>query len=174
MSKSLGNYVGVTDPPKDMFGKVMSISDELMFRYYELLTDLSLAEIDALRKKMNEGAVHPKRVKMDLARRIVTDFHSQALAEEAEAEFESVFKKGNLPEDMPEHRLSPGTYRLSHLMVDTGTAKSRGEASRLIKQGAVELGGERFKADTEMSLSQPGDVVLKVGKSRFVRLVVEG
>jgi tyrosyl-tRNA synthetase len=96
------------------------------------------------------------------------------LAEEAEAEFESVFKKGNLPEDMPEHRLSSGTYRLSHLMVDTGTAKSRGEASRLIKQGAVEIGGERFKADTEMSLAQPGEVVLKVGKRRFVRLVVEG
>ena len=174
MSKSLGNYIGVTDPPKDMFGKVMSISDELMFRYYELLTDLSLAEIDALRKKMKEGAVHPKRVKMDLARRIVTDFHSRVLAEEAEAEFESVFKKGNLPEDMPEHRLSSGAYRLSHLMVDAGTAPSRGEASRLIKQGAVELSGERFKADTEVSLVQPGEVVLKVGKRRFVRIVVEG
>lgn len=173
MSKSLDNYVGVTDPPEEMYGKLMSISDELMFRYFELLTDLSLAEIDALRDKIKSGEMHPMKVKMDLARRIVVDFHSEAESRSAEQAFESVFRKGNLPEDMPEYRLSADLppLRISHLMVDAGMVSSKSEASRLIRQGAVEIDGDRVPKDRDMELSDSGSVVMRVGKRRFVRVI---
>jgi tyrosyl-tRNA synthetase len=173
MSKSLGNYVGVTDPPEEMYGKLMSISDKLMFRYFELLTDLSLAEIDSLREKTKSGEMHPMRIKMDLARRIVVDFHSELEARRAEQAFESVYRKRNLPEDMPEYRLSADRppLRISHLMVDAGMVSSKSEASRLIRQGAVEIDGDRVPKDRDLELSGSGASVLRVGKRRFVRVV---
>ncbi len=173
MSKSLGNCVAVTDSPDDMYGKIMSISDEFMFRYFELLTDMSLVEIDALRENIKSGEQHPMKVKMGLARRIVTDFHSETEARGAEEAFESVFRKGNLPEDMPEYCLPTDhrPVRLSHLMVDAGMVSSRSDASRLIRQGAVEIDGVRVSRDRDFELSDTGDAVLRVGKRRFVRLV---
>jgi tyrosyl-tRNA synthetase len=175
MSKSLDNYVGVTEPSKEMYGKLMSISDELMFRYYELLTDMSLAEIEKLRKQIKAGKIHPKRAKMDLAHQIVADFHSRAEAEQAEEAFEAVFRKGELPEDMPEYRLPQGakTVMLSRLMVDAGLVSSKSEAGRLITQGAVQIDGDRVPADRELAIESSGSFVLKVGKRRFCRVIHE-
>lgn len=167
MSKSLGNYVGVTDAPEEMFGKIMSISDELMFRYYELLTDLSLPEVEALRKE------HPKEAKMALARRIVADFHSEKAARSAEEAFESVFRRKELPEELPEVRLRKGggSKRISQLMVDSGLASSKSEALRLIRQGAVQMDGQRASEDLEIALRPKQSVVLRVGKRRFLRVI---
>src|SRR3990170_748079 len=173
MSKSLDNYVGVTEPPREMYGKLMSISDDLMFRYYELVTDTSLTDIQKLRREIEEGKVHPKRAKMDLARQIVADFHSAAEAERAEEAFEAVFRKKELPQDMPEYRLGKGSQplMLSHLIVDTGLASSKSEAGRLITQGAVQIDGHRIPADQELPMDGPRSFVLKVGKRRFCRVI---
>jgi tyrosyl-tRNA synthetase len=157
-----------------MFGKLMSVSDELMFRYYELLTDMSLADIEALRKKIQDGEAHPMRVKMDLARRIITDFHSDAEARGAEEAFRQVFSQKKLPDEMPEHHLAvgAGSVRLSQLMLDAGTVSSKGEAGRLIRQKAVEMDGVRVTNDQDLDLSEAGSLVLRVGKRRFVRIIV--
>jgi len=173
MSKSLDNYVGITEQPDEMFGKLMSISDVLMYRYYELLTDLSVADIDKLRRDVTAGKVHPKRAKMDLARRIITDFHSAAEAEQAESAFEKQFSKKEVPDDIAEYRLKKNAQPilLSHLMVDAGLAASKSEARRLIRQGAVQIDGERVPSDREIHPEASAGFVLKVGKRRFCRVV---
>ncbi|MGH9462380.1 MAG: tyrosine--tRNA ligase, partial [Vicinamibacteria bacterium] len=173
MSKSLDNYVGITEPPEEMFGKLMSITDDLMYRYYELLTDKTTSDIQTLRKEIEEGKTHPKRAKMDLARRIITDFHSAALAQQAEEAFEAVFRKKELPDEMPEYHLAKKAppVLLSRLMVDSGLATSKSEAARLIRQGAVQLDGERVPSDREIALQGTGEAVLKVGKRRFCRVI---
>jgi tyrosyl-tRNA synthetase len=169
MSKSLGNYIGVTEAPSEMFGKVMSVSDALMWKYYELLTDMSLAEIEALRAKGE-----PMQAKIDLARRIVADFHSKEKAEEAARHFDSVIRKKEMPDEIPEKALSSGNYSLSSLLLSTDLASSRTEAKRLIEQGAVSIDGRRAAVDETLSLAAPGGLVLKVGKRKFVRIVVTG
>ena len=166
MSKSLGNYVGVTEAPEEMFGKLMSISDELMWRYYELLTDLSLKEIEALKKKGE-----PMAAKMELARRIIEDFHSAPAARQAQEHFDSVIRKKEIPEDIPEHRTPKGKVLLSQVLVDGKLAPSRSEARRLIVQGAVAIDSERVKEDQE--LPGRGSLVVKVGKRRFLKVVFE-
>jgi tyrosyl-tRNA synthetase len=173
MSKSLDNYVGITEPPQEMFGKLMSITDDLMYRYYELLTDMSVTDIEKLRRDVASGKIHPKRAKMDLARKIITDFHSAALAEQAEEAFEAVFRKKELPDEIAEYRLEKKAQPilLSRLMVDSGLASSKSEASRLIRQGAVQIDGDRVPADRELTPSSAGSFVLKVGKRRFCRVV---
>jgi tyrosyl-tRNA synthetase len=169
MSKSLGNYIGVTEPPGEIFGKIMSISDQLMFRYYELLTDRSLAEIEALRQRIDRGELHPMEAKMDLARSLVATYHSEQEARAAEESFRSTFQQREIPEDLPLHRLS-GPCRLSQLMVEGGLVSSRGEATRLIKQGAVEIDGSRVASDIEIAPSGPESFVLRVGKRRFLKV----
>jgi tyrosyl-tRNA synthetase len=166
MSKSLGNYIGVTEPPEEMFGKVMSVSDALMWKYYEILTDMSLAEIEALKEKGE-----PMQAKMDLASRIVADFHSKEAAEEASRHFDSVIRKKETPDEIPEKALPAGAYSLSSLLVSSGSAPSRSEAKRLIEQGAVSIDGRRAEADDTLNLAAPGGLVLKVGKRKFVRIV---
>jgi tyrosyl-tRNA synthetase len=168
MSKSLGNYIGVTEPPAEMFGKVMSVSDAMMWKYYELLTDMSVAAIDALKAKGE-----PMQAKMDLARRIVTDFHSKDAAEEAARHFDSVIRKKETPDEIPEKVLPAGAYSLSALLVSTALAPSRSEAKRLIEQAAVSIDGRRAEADDTLELEEPGGLVLKVGKRKFVRIVVK-
>ncbi len=169
MSKSLGNAVGVTEPPDEMFGKLMSISDELTYRYYELLTDRTPAEIAALRAGVDGGTLHPKRVKQDLAVQIVSDFHSPREAEAARARFEAVFARGAAPEEMPSFAaVSP--MRMLDLLTSSGLARSRGEGRRLLSQGAVSLDGERVLQDMEVAAPADG-AVLKVGKRRFLRVV---
>jgi len=166
MSKSLDNYVGITEPANEMFGKLMSISDVLMWKYYELLTDMSVKDIEAVRAEGN-----PMRAKMDLARRIITDFHSKAAADAAQLNFDAVIRKKKVPDEMPEHRGGVEPIVLSRLLADVQLAASRNEARRLIQQGAVSIDGVRVSEDRE--LSGPGDFVLKVGKRRFLKVSLQ-
>jgi tyrosyl-tRNA synthetase len=145
MSKSAGNYVGILEPPNEMFGKVMSISDDLMWKYYELLTDLPVTEIDRLKSGVAAGTSHPKQTKIELAKRIVADFHAPGAADAAAEAFERRFAKKELPTDVPELTVAVGAdgRRLSNLMADVGLADSSSSAMRLLEQGAVRIDGER-------------------------------
>ncbi len=168
MSKSLGNYIGITEPPKEMFGKVMSISDELMFRYYELLSGLSMEEIEERRRGIQEGRLHPRDVKMELAAELVARFHGQEAARRAREGFIAQFSKGEVPEDIPEAQVDcRRPVFLPRLLREQGLASSSSEARRLIKQGAVSVDGRRVTAE-EVTLS-PGQVI-KVGKRRYLRV----
>lgn len=162
MSKSKGNYVGITEPPEEMFKKLMSISDELMFRYYELLTDMSLSEIEALKRHVTAGELHPKQAKMDLARRIVADFHSTADAERAAREWERVVSAGEVPADIETVRLDGGSLRIDKVLARVGLAPSVAEAGRKLKEGAVEVDGARVTGFIE--LRAPGEYVIRLGR----------
>ena len=169
MSKSLGNAVGVTEPPDEMFGKLMSISDELTLRYYELLTDRTSAQIAALRTGVGDGTLHPKQVKQDLAVQIVSDFHSPREAEVARDRFDAVFARGTVPDEMPSFPVS-SSIRMLDLLTSSGLARTRNEGRRLLSQGAVSLDGERVLQDATIA-APPDGVVLRVGKRRFLRVV---
>jgi tyrosyl-tRNA synthetase len=162
MSKSKGNYVGITEPPETMFKKLMSISDELMYRYYELLTETSAAEIQSLRQRIERGDAHPKQAKMDLAKSIITDFHSRADAERAADEWERVVGAGEIPSDIETFTVSDHSVRLDKLLARAGLAESVSEAVRKLKAGAVEIDGERV---TELlQIRFPGQYVIRLGK----------
>jgi tyrosyl-tRNA synthetase len=175
MSKSLGNYIGINEPSGEMFGKLMSISDEMMWSYWELLTDLAPAEIAAMRAQVASGALHPMDVKMRLAANIVSTFHGQSAADEASAHFQRVFRDRQAPDEAPEYKIAGGQpRRLSALLVETGLASSRSEAERLIKQGGVEIDGARISdIKREIDCSRPASLLLRAGKKKFLRLVVE-
>jgi tyrosyl-tRNA synthetase len=171
MSKSLGNYIGINEPPSEIFGKIMSISDELMWRYYELLTDLSLDEIKALRKSTDDGERNPREVKVELAKLIISDFHSAADAQKSEDEFNRIFKSKQAPEQIEEVSVESGLWKLPRLLVDSGLAPSMAEARRLIEQGGVSVEGEKHsRADVELSLSPELAVLIQVGKRKFLRV----
>lgn len=175
MSKSLGNYIGINEDPKDQFGKVMSISDELMFRYYELLTEIPLAEIQTLRREIASGKRHPMEIKGDLAVRIITDYHGADAANAAREEFNRIFTKREIPEDIEtkEISLGSGPMRLSKLMAAVNLAPSVTEAQRLLESGAVHMNDQRI-TDVKAEISAPGEYFFKVGKRRFLRLLVHG
>lgn len=169
MSKSLNNYIGIDEPANEMFGKVMSISDELMWRYYELLTDLSPIEIAALKAEIENGK-NPRDIKVDLAKLIITDFHSQADAVAAEDEFVKRFVQKEVPDEIEEKSLAAGTYALAALIADTGLAASKGEARRLIEQGGVKVNGDKATAaNTEINIDTDG-ILLQVGKRKFLKI----
>jgi tyrosyl-tRNA synthetase len=174
MSKSLGNYVGINEPPPEMFGKVMSISDELMWRYYELLTDLRTEEIRALRAATENGERNPRDIKVELAKRIITDFHSKEEADAAEEEFNRIFKRKEAPDEIStlEVETDGGPWALPRLLVKTGLAPSVAEARRLIEQGGVRVNGERQTNNSGVVFTiNPGDeLLLQVGKRRFLRV----
>jgi tyrosyl-tRNA synthetase len=174
MSKSLGNYIGINEPPAEIFGKVMSISDDLMWRYYELLTNLSVAEIGSLRSAAGSGARNPRDLKVELAKRIVSDFHSREAADAAEDDFVRRFRNKETPDEVEERTLpsnQPKGWDLSLLLVTTGLAESKAEARRLIQQGGVSVDGERQTVVNSITLWKPGmSAMLKVGKRRFVRV----
>jgi tyrosyl-tRNA synthetase len=173
MSKSLGNYVGINEPPREIFGKLMSISDGLMWRYWELCTDRTVAAIEDMKGKVAAGGLHPKQVKADLARRVVADYHGEAAAAAAAAEFERVFARKETPDEIREVRLpaSPQPIWVPKLLVTLGLAKSNGEARRLIEQGGVSLDGERLAdASRELPAAGPVSHLIKVGKRHFVRV----
>ena len=171
MSKSADNYVGITEPPNEMFGKVMSISDSLMWSYYELLTDLTVAEIETMKARVADGELHPKRAKLDLGCRIVTDFHSADAAEEAEREFERRFAGKALPSDLGERvvEVPADGVRLATVIVDVGFADSNSASTRLITQGSVRIDGERV-TDRGHRVDATAPFVLQVGKRRVVRV----
>ncbi|HEY0320872.1 MAG TPA: tyrosine--tRNA ligase [Pyrinomonadaceae bacterium] len=171
MSKSLDNYIGIDEPSQEMFGKVMSISDALMWRYYELLTDLHPDEIASLRTQAESGERNPRDLKVELARRIITDFHSAQAADEAEAEFNRIFKQKQTPDEVEERTVSSAKWKLARLLVETALAASVAEARRLIEQGGVRLGGERVTdVNYGVDLSAGRDILIQVGKRRFLRV----
>jgi tyrosyl-tRNA synthetase len=172
MSKSLGNYIGITEAPAEMFGKIMSISDEVMWSYYDLLTDFPSPAIVRLREEVSIGVLHPMDAKMQLAHTVVAGFHGEEAAKKAAEQFRLVFRDRKAPTEIPEMKLAWGTRRLSEVLTETGLASSRSEAERLIKQGAVEVNGKVEKDVKRMVVLNPGEMVaLKVGKKKFLRVV---
>jgi tyrosyl-tRNA synthetase len=171
MSKSLGNYIGINEPPQEIFGKVMSISDDLMWRYYELCTDLSPAAIAALRESSNGGGRNPRDVKADLAKLIVADFYSEAEARKAEEDFTAMFRNKQTPDVTEEHELASGPWKLPKLLAELALVSSMAEARRLIEQGGVYVDGERrTQTDFEINLTPDRSFLIQVGKRRFVRV----
>jgi tyrosyl-tRNA synthetase len=172
MSKSLGNYIGINDPADEIFGKIMSISDLLMVRYYELLSDMPLAELDALKKGLKDGSVHPMEAKKQLGREIVTRYHGAAAAAAAEESFVSRFRDNQIPEDMPVVTLSAddGSTLLCKLLAAAGVVPSNSEGRRAIKQGGVKVNGEKV-SDENLELRCNGEYILQVGKRRFAKVV---
>jgi tyrosyl-tRNA synthetase len=171
MSKSLGNYIGINEAPQEMFGKVMSISDELMWRYYELLTDLRVEEIASLREAATRGERNPRDLKVELAKLVITDFHSAEDACRAEEEFNRIFKRKEVPDEVEERAVAAGAWKLPRLLVETTLAASMAEARRLVEQGGVRVDGERrAQADEEINLSAGQSLLIQVGKRRFLRV----
>ncbi len=171
MSKSYGNYIGIDEAPPEIFGKVMAISDELMWRYYELLSSKSLEDIDALRAGVENGSIHPKAAKEELAHEMVARYHSAHAADEARQGFNAVFAGGGVPDDAPAFTCQRGESSApSAFLADSGLAKSRGDAKRLIKEGALSIDGQR--CDDALSPLDAGEYAVKLGKKRFLRLTV--
>jgi tyrosyl-tRNA synthetase len=173
MSKSLGNYVAVEDEPGEMFGKLMSISDDLMWKYWLLLTDRGEAEIASERQQVDAGSKHPMEVKKELATSVITEFHSSDEAASARQEFERVFSGGHLPQEIPEVVVAAASdaLLLSKLLVESGLATSNSEARRLIQQGGVRVEGEAIRdIKAEMTTTSTQPVLLQVGKRRFAKV----
>ncbi len=169
MSKSLGNYIGIDESADEMFGKVMSISDEMMWKYFELLTDISIEEIEAMKSRCENENANPRDFKIDLAKRVICDFHPEEAADLAEQNFVSQFSKGNLPDEIDEVAIESGDYKIADLLVETKLVGSKGEAKRLIKQGGVKVDGEKVaNAGIEVSIAGE-EVLLQVGKRSFIK-----
>ena len=182
MSKSLGNYVGITEPAKEIFGKVMSVSDDLMIRYYELVSTVSLNRLANIKANIKSGALHPMEAKKRLAAELADRFCGAGEGEKARAEFEKVFSKKDMPEDMPvvEVLWEGQTVKLVKIMSASGTGASNSEARRLIKAGAVEVNQEAIKdVDYELpatystAVSSPAEYIPRVGKKRFVKVLLK-
>ncbi len=170
MSKTYGNYIGISEPPKEIFGKLMSISDELCLRYWQLLTDISPLALSKMKGDLKKGRLHPREAKKNLAVRIVEMYHGKRAAKEAAKEFEEVFKEKRLPRRIPRVEISKKKVWIVKLLTISKMAKSSSEARRLIQQGAVTLDGERV-TDPEKELIVREGAILKVGKRRFVKLI---
>ena len=172
MSKSLGNYIGIAEPPDEMFGKLMSISDELMWRYFELLSFRPLADIDKLKSEMHAGR-NPRDIKFELGRELVARFHSQGDADQAQQNFIARFQKGALPDDIPEVELSADSegLPLANVLKQAGLTASTSEALRMIRQGAVRIDGERVE-DPGLIVAAGTAGVFQVGKRRFARISI--
>ncbi|MDJ0917722.1 MAG: tyrosine--tRNA ligase [Woeseiaceae bacterium] len=173
MSKSKGNYIGITEPPGEMFGKVMSVSDELMWRYFELLSFRSLQDIADIRARVDAGG-NPRDAKFELAMELVARFHNDKAATAAKEEFIARFQKGAMPEDMPEHELESddGSLGIAYLLQRAGLVSSTGEAFRMIKQGAVKIDGVRVE-DRALKVDAGTEAIYQVGKRKFARVVLK-
>ena len=171
MSKSYGNYIGIDEAPSEIFGKVMAVSDELMWRYYELLSAKSLEDIASLKQSVARGDVHPKAAKEALAHEMVSRYHSPKDADEAQQGFNAVFAGGGVPDDMPEHQCQSGDDSTPPAFLEAaGLVKSRGEAKRLMKEGALAIDGQR--CEDALGPLPAGEYVVKLGKKRFLKLIV--
>lgn len=172
MSKSLGNYIGIDEPATQIFGKTMSLSDELMWRYFELLSDKTLDEIATLRKEVESGVRHPKLVKEELALELTARYHDAGKAEEARQAFNAVFAGGGVPDDAPEYACAEGeTSAPAAFLADSGLTGSRGEARRLVAQNALTVDGAL--CTDPLTPFTRGEYVIKLGKKRFLRLTVQ-
>ncbi len=171
MGKSYGNYIGIDESPSDIFGKVMSISDDLMWRYYELLSSLSLEDIADLKSQVQDGSLHPKVAKENLAEEMVARYHDENFAKQARQGFNAVFAGGSIPEDTPCHTCSEGEASAPVIFLEAaGLVKSRGEARRLIKENALSIDDQRWE-DAQTPL-KAGSYIIRLGKKRFLRLTV--
>jgi tyrosyl-tRNA synthetase len=175
MSKSLGNYIGITESPTDIFGKLMSIPDELMWTYYDLVTDRTPEEIAALKKEVAGGAAHPMDVKMRLAEEVIAGFHGEEAARKAAGNFQRVFRDRQAPAEAEVQRIPRGPEKkLAALLAELKLAPSKSEAVRLIEQGGVEIDGLRVDDPRkDIDLSKPAEFLLRAGKKRFLRIIVE-
>ena len=170
MSKSLGNSIGVFDPPNEMLGKIMSISDDLMWRYYELLSQVSTDQLSSMQEQAKSGTLNPKDAKMNLAKEIVALYHSSDLAEAAVVEFENVFKKKNTPEDIPVIiGWGSEAYNICNILKDNKLTDSTSAARRLIQQGSVTVNGEKVE-DVNQEFTGDQEYLIKVGKKRFLKI----
>jgi len=172
MSKSTGNYIGIDEPPEEMYGKVMSLPDHAMIDYYTLVTRYTPDQIAAINKGLANGSVHPRDAKMELAREIVSIFHGDEAAEKAEHHFRTVFQERELPPEMPTHLLE-GPTNIVEVITSSGLAKSKSEARRLIQQGGVRLNGDKVENVDEV-VTVEEEAVLQVGRRKFTRLVTSG
>ncbi len=172
MSKSLNNYIGITDSPNDMFGKIMSVDDEKMWRYFNLLSFRSIAEIEGLKKEVNDGA-NPRDIKFRLAAEIIERFHDKQAAETAQQDFIQRFQKGAMPDDIPEKtiKVAEGTIQIGNLLKNAGLVSSTSEAMRMIKQGAVKIDGNKVE-DPKLNLSTDMTAVFQVGKRKFAKVTL--
>jgi len=172
MSKSLGNYIGITDSPTEMFGKIMSISDVLMWRYYELLSFKALEEIESFKTEIEQGK-NPRDVKIDLAKELIARFHDEAAAQAAHDEFINRFQKGAMPDEMPELTITAenGEIAIANLLKEAGLVGSTSDAYRMIKQGAAKIEGEKI-TDKSLVISSGSEAVYQVGKRKFARVTV--
>lgn len=173
MSKTYGNYIGINEPANEIFGKVMSISDELMIRYYELLSDISIEDLEKLKTDLKSGALHPKKAKVDLGREIVAKYYSEEEAGKAAKEFENVFREKNLPADIPLFKIKwdqTGEVWLPKALSDAGVVTSSSDGRRMIEQGAVSVDGRKV-ADPGFLLLKNGEKLVKVGKRKFIKFV---
>ena len=172
MSKSYGNYIGITDTAKEMFGKIMSISDELMWKYYELLTDVFISDIKKMQKDAAAGSFNPKDAKVRLAKEIITIYHSSEDAKKAQEEFDSVFKKGNLPEDMPTYETERSEQFVWDIIKKAKLADTSSQARRLMEQGGVSVDGEKIQ-DVNTKIKPKENMIIQVGKRRFLRVKIK-
>jgi tyrosyl-tRNA synthetase len=172
MSKSYGNYVAITEAPREMFGKLMSIPDSLIVNYLELCTDRPEPEIAAVKQQLASGA-NPRNIKAELAKDVIAVYHSRPAAEEAAAEFDRVFRDKQVPDDMPEFKIPAAGVNIIDLVVTAGLLPSKTEARRKLIEGAFYLGNERI-TDAALLVKVASPAVLKVGKRRFLRLVPAG
>jgi tyrosyl-tRNA synthetase len=172
MSKSIGNYIGIDESPKEIYGKTMSIPDNMIYRYYELITDVDAAELRKIKADLDGGQVNPRDIKKDLGKTIVRMYHGEAAAAAAEKEFENIFAKKDLPDEIPEAVINDEVMRIDDLIVFTKTADSKGQARRLVKGGAVSINGEKIN-DPFQEIKIENGQVLKVGKRKFVRLALK-
>ncbi len=172
MSKSYGNYIGIDDLPKDIYGKSLSIPDELIYTYYELATDVTSDELNEIKKKLDDPNTNPRNIKRALARKFVEMYHSKEAAIKAEEEFDKIFINKGIPDDIPELKLTEQEIGIIDLIMSANFAPSRGEARRLIVQGGVSIDGEKV-TDPKAIISINNGNVLKVGKRKFVKLFKE-
>ena len=172
MSKSLNNYIGVADSPDDMFGKIMSVSDELMWRYFELLSFRPMSEIEQFKTDIDNGT-NPRDIKFILAKEIITRFHDEASAEKSQQNFIDRFKKGKIPDEINEFEMqsTDGSLGIAYILKDSGMTNSTGEAIRMIKQGAVKIDGEKV-VDTKLTVESNTCKVYQVGKRKFAKVTI--
>lgn len=176
MSKSLNNYISVIDSPKEMFGKTMRVSDELMIRWYELLTDKTASDLERIKAGLKSRELHPRQVKVDLAKFLIRRFHSQQAAEAAEAEFNRMFVDKGLPEDMPTLEVgeSQEGIWICQLLSQASLTESNSEARRLVKQKAVEIDGVKIEDENfKVQLKKGAEFVLRAGKRKFAKVIVK-
>jgi len=174
MSKSLGNYIGINEPADEIFGKIMSVSDELMIRYYELLSDLTLNELESLRSRVKDGSIHPMEAKKQLGREMVARYHGAPAAEQAEENFVRRFRDNQTPDDMPEVVLSAdeGKALLFKVLAQAELVKSNSEGRRALQQGGVKVNGEKV-SDENLEITCSGEYIIQVGKRRFAKVRFE-